>query len=172
MENQKSVKFQSVQIDLTSVYELDKYSYSIDLALKVLDKFLSNKFNLKSIDSFNIQLTVLSDPEIKEINKDHRQKDKTTDVLSFPMHDNIRNNVYDTFSADLLLGDLLISYDTCQRQASEHNISFDDEFIHLMIHGVLHLLGYDHEIDEDEAKLMFELEDELLTSASEIKKAP
>ena len=170
MENQKSVKFQSVQIDLTSDYSLDKYANSIDLVLRVLDKFLTNNFSLESIDSFNVQLTVVNDIEIKEINKNYRQKDKATDVLSFPMHENIRNNKYDTFSPELLLGDILISHDTCERQANDHSISFDDEFIHLIIHGVLHLLGYDHEIDENEAKLMFQLEGELVTNASEIKK--
>jgi probable rRNA maturation factor len=79
---------------------------------------------------------IASDAELRRLNREYRRKDYATDVLSFPAAD-----------PGLFLGDLAISWDRAREQAREFGHSADDELRILMLHGVLHLLGYDHEID-------------------------
>ena len=90
----------------------------------------------------DIELILTNDMEIKELNKLHRQKDKPTDVLSFPL-ENIPG---------MPLGSIVISIDTAKKGAKEFGHSVEDEIKLLFIHGLLHLLGYDHEIDNGEMR--------------------
>lgn len=87
---------------------------------------------------------------MKKLNAQYRGKNKTTDVLSFAMDEE-----------ENLLGDILLSLDQAKRQATEHKHSLRHELLILIIHGLLHLLGYDHETDED-YKVMFKKEKEVL----------
>jgi probable rRNA maturation factor len=130
----------------------------------LINKLDSNQQKLSSYNFENIQieLSVVDDKTIKEINSQHRQKDKVTDVLSFPAQDNIRNNEFEVLNNELILGDILVCHSVCEKQASEHNIDFSDEFLHLFVHGLLHLYGYDHEISDEEEKVMEEKELELI----------
>ena len=82
----------------------------------------------------------VSDGKIRELNRQFRGVDKATDVLSFPEDDDSQDN----------LGDIAISVDTAQRQAKESGLTFDNEVAQLMLHGFLHLAGYDHETDNGE----------------------
>lgn len=75
------------------------------------------------------------DKRMREFNRDYRSYDRTTDVLSFPQGFGERNS---------LLGDVLISVDTARRQAEKYSLTLDEEITRLLIHGILHLLGYDH----------------------------
>ncbi len=86
----------------------------------------------------------VSDRRMTELNKLFRGKDSTTDVLSFPHEP-------DAFDPDKNnLGDIVISVEQAQRQADENGLSFEGEIKHLILHGVLHLCGYDHETDKGE----------------------
>ena len=105
-----------------------------------------------------LSILITDDKEIRRLNKKYRRKDKATDVLSFApaeakgfvCHENI-------------LGDVVISAETAKRQAKEYGVSFAEEFARLLIHGILHLLGYDHEnVSKRKALEMQELEDKLL----------
>ena len=109
-------------------------------------------FPLKSAE---ISLVITDDNEMKQINLTYRNINNTTDVLSFPQNEgkNIRSS---------LLGDIVISYDKVLEQAEFADISIDREIAFLFIHGLLHLLGYDHEIGESEEKEMFDLQEKLL----------
>ena len=89
------------------------------------------------------------DAEIQELNRTYRDLDQTTDVLSFPQDEDAVNE-----SGDTLLGDVVISVETAARQAEEHHLSFNEELILLAIHGILHLLGYDHERSPQDARIM------------------
>lgn len=89
--------------------------------------------------SSSLSLTLVNDSAIRELNRDHRGKDKATDVLSFSLVEN------GSASAERLLGDVVISLDTARRQASEYEASLQDELYRLLIHGLLHVLGHDHE---------------------------
>lgn len=97
-----------------------------------------------------------------------RQKDKATDVLSFPQHTidelkEIEKQFKSGVQFDWMLGDIIISIDTAKRQAAEQNTDLKKEVIRLFIHGLVHLFGYDHEISEKEARRMRRVERILLT---------
>lgn len=94
----------------------------------------------------------MTDPEIHSLNRQYRQKDKPTDVLSFPLADDV---------CPALLGDVVISVDTATRQAHRRGHSLREEIQTLLIHGVLHLLGYDHEVSRSEAIRMRKKEREI-----------
>ncbi len=132
---------------------------NIDLKkeIKVIEKVLKfaiKKENLKDI-YFNIIL--VDNPYIKELNKNYRDKDIETDVISFALEDEKKENV----PGIRLLGDIYISIDKCKEQSILYGNTFEEELSFLAIHGLLHLLGYDHMNKEDE-KIMFEKQDILL----------
>lgn len=104
-----------------------------------------------------LSILFMDDNEIKELNRDYRKKDMATDVLSFPM----REGDFSDLNPDLL-GDVVISLDTAKRQAEERGETLDEELNFLLVHGILHLLGFDHERSAAEAKLMRSKEKELL----------
>ena len=101
-------------------------------------------------NNYEISLLITNDETIHQLNKEYRQKDKPTDVLSFPMED------------DIMLGDIVISLDTAKNQALEREIGLEREIAFLFIHGLLHLLGYDHETSVEDEKEMFALQEEIL----------
>lgn len=100
---------------------------------------------------------VLSDDEhIRELNKHHRGMDKPTNVLSFPAA-----RMKTPAGATRFLGDIVLAYETVAREAVEESKSIENHLSHLVVHGVLHLLGYDHE-DDDEAETMEARERQIL----------
>lgn len=96
---------------------------------------------------FEVNVTVCDDETIKEINKEQRGIDKPTDVLSFPFLD------FDSPETLTMLGDIIISRDTAYRQADEYGHSPKREFCFLAAHSALHLLGYDHETEEEREEM-------------------
>ena len=106
---------------------------------------------LETLDRENSELSLLltRDKTIWQLNRDYRGKDSPTDVLSFPQDEEAVNE-----SGKQMLGDVVISVETAGRQAREHSLSFEEELILLTIHGLLHLLGYDHERSRDDARIM------------------
>lgn len=106
-------------------------------------------------EALEVCVVLGDDPMVQELNRNFRGKDRATNVLSFPSDDLLPDGLR-------LLGDVVLSYDTCVREAREQGKSLADHMRHLTLHGVLHLLGYDHETSED-AEEMEELEVELLT---------
>lgn len=101
---------------------------------------------------------VLSDDEhIRELNKHHRNMDKPTNVLSFPAA-----RMKAPAGAPRFLGDIVLAFETVEREAREEEKPIENHISHLVVHGVLHLLGYDHE-DEDEAELMERRERQILS---------
>lgn len=88
-----------------------------------------------------VSIVLADNAFIQDLNKRYRHKDKPTNVLSFPQDE------------AGLLGDVILAYETIKDEADEHNKAFEDHLTHLIIHGVLHLTGHDHENDEDAAKM-------------------
>ena len=109
------------------------------------------------LDDCELSLVLSDDAFIQRLNRQHRGKDAPTDVLSFPMREGEGAD-----EEDPVLGDLVISVDTAARQAAELGHSLEAELRVLLVHGFLHLLGYDHEHDEDEAEEMRGAEGRLL----------
>ncbi|GEN50699.1 rRNA maturation RNase YbeY [Alkalibacterium pelagium] len=112
-----------------------------------------------------VSITVVSNEKIREINREYRDKDKVTDVISFAIEDD-EDDVLKEFDMEGItiprdLGDIFISYDKAVEQAEEYGHSVERELGFLMVHGFLHLNGYDHMTDEDE-KRMFALQEEIL----------
>ena len=99
-----------------------------------------------------LSLALVTDPEIHALNHRYRGKDKPTDVLSFPLADALQPS---------LLGDVVISIETAARQARRRGHSLREELQTLLIHGILHLLGYDHEVSRSEAVRMRRKEREI-----------
>ncbi len=113
---------------------------------------------------FTVSLLLTDDEEISRLNARYRDKDQPTNVLSFPFMDGADENLAALPFKEL--GDIVISVDTAQRESVEYNQSLHDRMSWLLIHGLLHLLGYDHERSEREEKEMFEKEKELLGKLS------
>lgn len=109
-----------------------------------------------AFDECEISLLICGDEHIQGLNKEYREKDYATDVLSFPMSD-------DPFEEGGMLGDIVISFDTAKRQAAEAEIAVEREASFLFIHGLLHLMGYDHELGPEEEEEMFTLQEEILS---------
>ena len=113
---------------------------------------------LKAHDTADCEVSILltDDAEIQVLNRQYRRIDGPTDVLAFAMRDGLGGNLNPQ-----LLGDLVISVPTAQRQSIVHGHSLDIELAILTVHGTLHLLGYDHQTPE-EAETMFEKQETLL----------
>lgn len=109
----------------------------------------------------NVNLSLSNDENIHRLNAQFRNMDKPTNVLSFAnIDDENFDNDIQTFG-EIELGDIMIALETMQHEASELNISLHDHYCHLLIHGFLHLLGFDH-IDDDEAEYMEGFETSIL----------
>jgi probable rRNA maturation factor len=107
-----------------------------------------------------LTVTFIRDRAMRRLNRDYRGIDKPTDVLSFAYHEDGEAAACDETSH---IGDVVISVETAERYARELGLSFDREIEHLVIHGALHLAGYDHETDSGEMnKLERKLRKELL----------
>ena len=106
-----------------------------------LNKALLYIFKEEGITDSSINLKILTDEDIKELNKKFRNKNTTTNVLSFSNED-----VSKSITGNL--GDIAISYEFVKRESKEHKKNFDDHMIHMLVHGVYHILGFDHENDE------------------------
>lgn len=123
--------------------------------------------------SCEVSLVFVDNDEIREINNENRGIDRATDVLSFPILDYPKDKVYkevykeekfdETFldGDDLVIGDIVLSLEKALEQSKEYDHSFEREASYLVVHSVLHLLGYDH-MEEEEKKRMREREEEIL----------
>lgn len=128
---------------------------------------------LKTLDaedcdfSAEVSVTIVDSKTIREINKNERDIDAVTDVLSFPMlefdeNGNVINSDFDMDGENLLLGDIVICAERAKEQALEYGHSFKREMAFLTVHSMLHLLGYDH-MDEQEEKIMSSRQEEILS---------
>ncbi|TGL17028.1 rRNA maturation RNase YbeY [Leptospira yanagawae] len=126
-----------------------------DLVLKNSEKILQY-ISPSFLKALELSILLVDDMQMKTINGERRGKDKTTDVLSFPLYSEFPQIPVQ------ILGEVVISMDTCRKQAIEIGHSLIDEFYRLLVHGILHLFGFDHETNEEDALLMRRMEDECL----------
>lgn len=116
---------------------------------------------LKINGNYVLEVNITDDAKIQEINRAYRGLDRPTDVISFAFLDNIVNEPPIIGEVPRLLGEIIISYETAIRQAEAYGHSLEREMKFLFTHGMLHLLGYDHQ-DADQEKIMFDLQDQIL----------
>lgn len=112
---------------------------------------------------WEIGIALAGDADIRPLNRRWRGKDTATNVLSFPAHDGSQPRQMPSGEPEFL-GDVMLAFEICAREADEAGVSLSDHLSHLIVHGVLHLLGYDHEMQED-AERMERLETEILARA-------
>ncbi|MBR0553566.1 rRNA maturation RNase YbeY [Stakelama marina] len=106
-----------------------------------------------------ISVRLAGNDEVRTLNKQYRKKDKPTNVLSFPMiqPDLMETVTLNSDDGEVLLGDIILAHGVCAEEAAEREISVADHATHLIVHGCLHLLGYDHQ-GEAEAEAMEDIE--------------
>jgi probable rRNA maturation factor len=105
-----------------------------------------------------VSVKFTSDEEVRALNADWRGKDKPTNVLSFPMAEEKE------LATAHLLGDIVLAHGVCAREADEKDVPVETHAAHLVVHGTLHLLGYDHETSDEDAEEMEEAERQALAS--------
>ncbi len=104
-----------------------------------------------------LSLSFVGDAAMRRINREHRAKDTTTDVLSFPFYEPFRVPKRRTQAdPELLIGDIVISLDVAKRQAAAYDATLDEEIERLLVHGIAHLLGHDHEEPAERARMLRE----------------
>jgi len=119
--------------------------------IKLMKKIIKHALKLEKVKNATFNIIIVDNKEIHNINKTYRKIDKPTDVISFALEDNKEEKI---FSKKRVLGDIYISIDKAKEQAKEYGHSLKREICFLSVHGLLHLLGYDHMEKEDE-KIMF-----------------
>ena len=133
---------------------------------KIIEKVLKQCFKEENLENSQLYINIiLTTPEnIHKINKQYRNVDRETDVLSFPMYekleidDMVKNQ---KFEHEDMLGDIVISIEKVKGQAIEYGHSFEREFAYMLVHGFYHLMGYDH-IEEEDKKIMRPKEEKVL----------
>jgi probable rRNA maturation factor len=114
--------------------------------------------------TIEVSIRLTSDDEVRVLNRQYRGQDKPTNVLSFPM---VQPDLIDTLSntddGEVLLGDIVLAHGVCAHEAIERGVLLEHHATHLIVHGVLHLLGYDHMTDS-EAEAMEAIERDVMAS--------
>lgn len=108
-------------------------------------------------DGTEVSVVFADDSYIHELNRQYRGKDMPTDVLSFALNEGQEPEIVNG-PAETLLGDIIISLETASRQANEYGHSLEREMAYLTVHGMMHLLGYDHETEEERGEMRTEEE--------------
>ena len=150
--------------------EFDKLTPEMwNLMERAADIALMTEFSeLENIELENepeLGVTVVDDSEILELNREYREKDSVTDVLSFPQfegHEDLLEDLLDDES-ETLIGDVVICFEQAERQAEEYGTGLTREMLYLFVHSVMHLFGYDH-MDEEEKAVMRAREEEVLSA--------
>ncbi|HLM00342.1 MAG TPA: rRNA maturation RNase YbeY [Pyrinomonadaceae bacterium] len=127
--------------------EIINQQRKIKIEIDGFERFAEQAVNaINEAKGKNFTVAFVSDRRIKELNKIFRDKNRPTDVLSFPYEP----DRYDYLETENFLGDIVISVEQAARQAAENNLTLENEIKQLILHGILHLVGYDHETDGGE----------------------
>ena len=143
---------------MVEIYDLTRKKELKSLNKEIKKYYKKTLEVLKLTDGFNMSLIIVGKAKIRSINRDYRNIDKETDVISFA---NIDSEDYDFLSGEINLGDIFINVDKVKSQAKKYGHSVKREYVFLFVHGMLHLFGYDHMNKEDEEK-MFALQDKVV----------
>lgn len=132
--------------------------------VELAEQVLVGVLELLKQENLTVSVLLTDDQEMRAFNEQYRGKDSSTDVLSFSMREGIEfPQSYLTEGELESLGDIVISLECAERQALEQEISLEQELTYLLVHGCLHLLGYEHEnVEQDEAERMYAKEQEVL----------
>lgn len=124
----------------------------------IIEKVINKAFEIERVKNASCSIIIVDNSYIHKLNKEYRGIDRVTDVISFALEDDKNMVIPD---GTRLLGDIYISLDKAREQAREYGHSLERELCFLAVHGIYHLLGYDHE-KEEEAEVMFKKQEEVL----------
>lgn len=150
-----------MNVDVEVVIQYERWLEALPKVDKAVQKtvaFAWQEAGIKKVGIPEISVFLSNDADIKEINREYRGVDKPTNVLSFPA---IEEDVLLEPNMPYLAGDIVLAFETCQEEATAEGKTLSDHMMHLLVHGVLHLAGFDH-IKDDEADEMEAKEVEIL----------
>jgi probable rRNA maturation factor len=117
----------------------------------------------RAVYAVEVSVRLSDDAEVRSLNRDYRGKDRPTNVLSFPqVQADLIEALANSDDGEALLGDIILAYETVAREAAEKGVPPADHATHLIVHGLLHLLGYDHELGDADAEAMEAMERDAL----------
>lgn len=141
------------------------------LVVQVVNKVLAYE---ECEEEYEVSISFVDNEEMRSLNNEYRGIDKATDVLSFPMVEFIEDELYEEdenaeyIEEEIALGDIVVSMEKALEQSEEYGHSFNRELAFLLVHGMLHLLGYDHEDGASEGE-MFDKQEEILKEMNLIR---
>ena len=159
-------------VDIT--YEDESYQEIAPESL--VEKRLFAVLEALDVEPCELSLSFISDTQMQELNKTYRDKDESTDILSFAQDDDIEDFSWPelSFAGDSappveirVLGDMVISIDTLKRNAQSFSVEVDEELFRLLIHGLLHLLGFDHASNDASEPMLVQQEQILMKLGGE-----
>jgi probable rRNA maturation factor len=142
-----------LEVDIQADEEWDSSRFTEQLVRRAAEAAIAESaFPQLATSSRCVEISVLltGDDRVRDLNAEYRQKDEPTNVLSFPMVDPDDLREANVAGPELLLGDIILACGVCEAEAAAKGVRIEDHAMHLMVHGTLHLLGYDHH-DEREA---------------------
>lgn len=146
--------------DLTIEWEIERQANLEDYIKK---SFEATLFFEKVDFACSIEILIVDKDSIQEINREYREIDRVTDVLSFPLYENVTEARRDVIPGEtVLLGNMVLCLPKAVEQAEEYGHSLEREVCFLTVHSTLHLLGYDHELGQEQESEMFQKQDEIL----------
>lgn len=148
-----------LQVDFNEIEAKNEY-------INIISKVIKKCYEVENIENSKLYINViLTNPaNIRKINREYRNIDKETDVLSFPMFEKkdldlkLKNKSFENID---ILGDIIISINQVEKQAKEYSHSFERELSYMVVHGFYHLMGYDH-MEEEEKNVMRSKEEKVL----------
>lgn len=134
----------------------------------IIKKVIEECFKVENLNNYLYVSVILTNPDnIKKVNKQYRNIDKETDVLSFPMFEKDEISNLCNINHEEVLGDIMISIERVKNQAVEYGHSFDRELSYMVVHGFYHLMGEDH-IEKEDKEIMREKEEKVLKNIGSI----
>ncbi len=139
--------YENFEIDDVKI--LNNVKKITDFILKDDEVYKNSCLKDYDFDTISFDIVLCNNDYIHGINKEYRKKDKETDVITFAIFADSPVNERFVFDNEINLGEIIISLDKIEEQSNENNVSFDSELYYLISHGILHLLGYDHQSQEE-----------------------
>ncbi|ALD66640.1 rRNA maturation RNase YbeY [Spiroplasma cantharicola] len=151
-----------------------EFNYNTDENLKEYEVLFNNllksaKEVLDINQNLSFSVNYIDEIKSRKLNNEYRKKDYVGDVISFPIDDDF--GIYNQLDFKEI-GDIFITFSEAKNKALKYNHTIKEEMAWLFVHGLLHILGYDHEISENEEKLMFDLTDQILNKQNIKYKMP
>ena len=142
---------------VNGLIDVTNTSSNTTFGIEIVQRAVSATVNAHNVEEYEVSVLLTDDLHMTELNREYRGVNAPTDVLAFAMREGEDNELFQSS----VLGDVVISLQTAERQARTERRSLEEEVAFLTVHGVLHLLGYDHKT-EKQAALMFKQQDVIL----------